>query len=91
MDRAPLSRPQTPGSPHSTLDRRFDLDVTISDRLVEYSDDRAPRGALYLVLDAEAAAFVLLNPTLDILEKVHRQLPSTFFSHFAGALNRRGR
>ena len=31
---------------------------------------------------------MLLNPTLDILEKVHPQLPSTFFSRFAGALNR---
>ncbi|HEX6504584.1 MAG TPA: hypothetical protein VF011_15195 [Terriglobales bacterium] len=72
----------------SAIDRRFDLDVTISDRLVDYSDERAPRGTLYLILDPEAAAFVLLNPTLELLEKEHRQFPSTFFSHFAGALNR---
>ena len=72
----------------TALDRRFDLDITLSDRLVDYSDERAPRGTLYLVLDPEAAAFVLLNPTLELLEKVHRQLPSTFFRHFAGALNR---
>jgi hypothetical protein len=70
------------------IDRRFDLDVTISDRLVDYSDERAPRGTLYLVVDPEAAAFVLLNLTLDMLEKVHPQLPSTFFTRFAGALNR---
>jgi hypothetical protein len=72
----------------SAIDRRFDLDVTITDRLVDYSDARAPKGTLYLVLDPEAAAFVLLNPTLDVLEKIHRQLPATFFSLFAGALNR---
>ena len=70
------------------IGRRFDLDVTISDRLVDYSDERAPRGTLYLILDPEAAAFVLFNPTLELLEKEHRQLPSTFFSHFAGAMNR---
>ena len=72
----------------TAIERRFDLDVTISDRLVDYSEERAPRGTLYLVVDPEAAAFVLLNPTLDILEKVHPQLPSTFFRRFAGALNR---
>jgi hypothetical protein len=72
----------------TAIERRFDLDVTISDRLVDYSEERAPRGTLYLIVDPEAAAFVLLNPTLDILEKVHPQLPSTFFRRFAGALNR---
>jgi hypothetical protein len=72
----------------TAIERRFDLDVTISDRLVDYSEERPPRGTLYLIVDPEAAAFVLLNPTLDILEKVHPQLPSTFFRRFAGALNR---
>ena len=72
----------------TAIDRRFDLDVTISDRLVDYAEERAPAGTLYLIVDPEAAAFVLLNPTLDILEKVHPRLPSTFFSRFAGALNR---
>ena len=55
----------------TAIDRRFDLDVTISDRLVDYADERAPAGTLYLIVDPEAAAFVLLNPAFDILEKVH--------------------
>ena len=28
----------------SAIDRRFDLDVTLSDRLIDYSDERAPEG-----------------------------------------------
>lgn len=71
----------------SAIDHRFDLDLTLSDRLVDYSDERAPKGTLYLVLDPDSAAFVLLTPTVELLEKAHPRLPSTFYSHFAGALN----
>ena len=72
----------------AAIDRRFDLDLAIGDRLFDYSEERALRGTLYLIVDPIAAAFVLLNPTLDLLEKVHPELASTFFSRFAGALNR---
>jgi hypothetical protein len=72
----------------SAIDRRFDLDLTLSDRLVDYSDERGPDGTLYLVLDPDSAAFVLLAPTIEILENVHPRLPATFYSHFAGALSR---
>ena len=72
----------------AAIDRRFDLDLTLSDRLVDYSDQRGPEGTLYLILDPDGAAFVLLKPTLELLETVHPHLPSTFFMHFAGSLNR---
>ncbi|MBS1849310.1 MAG: hypothetical protein JST79_00080 [Acidobacteria bacterium] len=72
----------------AAIDRRFDLDLTLSDRLVDYSDQRGPEGTLYLILDPDGAAFVLLKPTLELLETVHPRLPSTFFMHFAGSLNR---
>ena len=72
----------------AAIDRRFDLDLTLSDRLVDYSDERGPEGTPYLILDPDGAAFVLLNSTLELLETVHPRLPSTFFMHFAGSLNR---
>ena len=72
----------------AAIDRRFDLDLTLSDRLIDYSDERAPEGTLYLIVDPEGAAFVLLNPTIEMLQQAHPQLPSTFFHHFVGALNR---
>jgi hypothetical protein len=31
----------------ATIDRRFDLDVSLSDRLVDYSDERGPKETLY--------------------------------------------
>jgi hypothetical protein len=70
------------------IDRRFDLDVTLSDRLVDYSEEHAPEGKLYLIVDPESAAFVLFKPTIEMLEQAHPLLPSTFFHHFVGALNR---
>lgn len=72
----------------SAIDRRFDLDLALSDRLVDYSDERGPEGTLYLIVDPDSAAFVLLNPTVELLEKIDPRLPATFYSLFAGALNR---
>jgi len=70
------------------IDRRFDLDLTLSDRLVDYSDERGPEGTLYLIVDPDSAAFVVLNPVIELLEKVHPRLPATFLRHFVGPLNR---
>jgi len=70
------------------IDRRFDLDLTLSDRLVDYSDERGPEGTLYLIVDPDGAAFVVLNPAIELLGRVHPRLPAAFFSHFVGSLNR---
>jgi hypothetical protein len=72
----------------TAIDRRFDLYLVLSDRLIDYSDERGPDGTLYLIVDPESAAFVLLNPTIELLAKIHPRLPATFFTHFVGSLNR---
>jgi hypothetical protein len=72
----------------SAIERRFDLEVTLSDRLVDYSDKRGAEDTLYLIVDPEGAAFVLLNPVLQLLEKIHPHLPAAFFRIFVGSLNR---
>jgi len=72
----------------ASIQRRFDLDLTLSDRLVDYSDERGPEGTIYLILDPDSAAFVLLNPTIELLCSVHPRLAATFFRHFARSLNR---
>jgi hypothetical protein len=71
----------------ASIQRRFDLDFTLSDRLVDYSDERGPEGTLYLIVDPDSAAFVLLNPTLELLE-INPRLPATFYRYFAGSLKR---
>lgn len=72
----------------ASIRRRFDLGLTLSDRLVDYSDERGAEGTLYLMLDPDSAAFVLLNPTIELLGSIHPRLPATFFRHFVGSLNR---
>jgi hypothetical protein len=72
----------------SAIDRRFDLEVALSDRLVDYAEERGPEGTLYLIADPNAAAFVVLNPVIELLEKTHPRLPATFCNIFARSLNR---
>ncbi len=72
----------------ASIQRRFDLDLILSDRLVDYSDERAQEGTIYLIVDPDGAAFVLLKSVVELLEKVHPRLPATFFRHFVGSLNR---
>jgi hypothetical protein len=71
----------------AAIRRRFDLDLALSDRLVDYSDERGPKGTLYLIVDPESAAFVLLKPVIELLEEIHPRLPATFFRYFVGSLN----
>jgi len=72
----------------SAIARRFDLEITLSDRLVDYSEERGLEGTLYLIVDPNAAAFVVLNPVIELLEMAHPRLPVTLFNIFAGSLNR---
>lgn len=43
---------------------------------------------LYLIVEPESAGYVVLGPTLKLLEQVHPRLPVTFAHLFLGALNR---
>ena len=43
---------------------------------------------MYLVVEPESAGYVVLGPTLRLLEAVHPRLPVTFFNLFTHALNR---
>jgi hypothetical protein len=70
--------------------RRFDLYATLGSNLDEYSDknEENPDGTqLYLTVDPDRCGFVVLGPTLEVLEKAHPRLPATFYSLFAHALN----
>jgi len=74
----------------AAIRRRFDLYATLGSDLDEYSDnnEEKPDGThLYLTVDPDRCGFVVLGPTLELLEKDHPQLPATFYSLFARALN----
>jgi hypothetical protein len=73
----------------AAIRRRFDLYATLGSDLDEYSDNNQenPDGTqLYLTVDPDRCGFVVLGPTLELLEKAHPQLPATFYSLFARAL-----
>jgi hypothetical protein len=73
----------------AAIRRRFDLYATLGSDLDEYSDhnEENPDGSqLYLTVDPDRCGFVVLGPTLELLEKAHAQLPATFYSLFTRAL-----
>ena len=71
--------------------RRFLLVASISDTPCEWAErDQAKPSQLFLTVEPSEATCgcVTFGPTLELLEKVHPQLPATFFNLFVGALTR---
>jgi len=71
--------------------RRFLLVAAISDTACEWAErDESKPNQLFLTVEPSEASCgcVTFGPTLELLEKVHPQLPATFFNLFVGALNR---
>lgn len=74
----------------AAIRRRFDLYATLGSFLDEYSgnNEENPDGTqLYLTVDPDRCGFVVLSPTLELLEKAHPQLAATFYSLLTRALN----
>ena len=70
--------------------RRFMLVAAISDIPCEWAErDESRPNQLFLTVEPSEAscACVTFGPTLQLLEKVHPQLPVTFFNLLLGALN----
>ncbi|MHB8655546.1 MAG: hypothetical protein ACYDA9_16875, partial [Terriglobia bacterium] len=73
------------------IKRRFDLYATLTGCLDEYSErnEENPDGSrLYLTIDPGKSGFMVLHPTLDLLEKVNPRAPVTFVRFLAGALSK---
>ena len=70
--------------------RRFLLVASISDTPCEWTErDETRPNRLFLIVEPSEASCgcVTFGPTLELLEKVHPQLPATFFHLFVGAVN----
>jgi len=75
----------------SAIRRRFLLVASMSDSPCEWAErDESKPSQLFLVVEPSEASCgcVTFGPTLELLEKVHPQLPATFYNLFVGALNR---
>jgi len=67
----------------------FPLHLTLTADLDRYSSaDRGDTSKLYLTLEPESAGYVVLGPTLRLLEPIHPRLPVTFVHMLIGAINR---
>ncbi len=72
------------------ISEEFRLNLSLSTLDQHSSADRqlGAETALYLVVEPDTAGYVVLGPTLRLLEAVHPRLPVTFVHLFLGALNR---
>ncbi len=69
----------------------FCLDLLLSTSLARYDAGEGNSGEaskVFLALEPDSAGYVVLGPTVRLLEKFHPRLPSTFLHLFLGALNR---
>lgn len=66
----------------------FFMDATLSNGPGAYSNDDLDPNLLYLTVAAKAAGYIVLGPTLDLLNRIDFRLPVTFYRLFVGAIGR---
>jgi hypothetical protein len=75
----------------ASIRAQFSLDVLLSTSLDRYlvGDTKANDvSRVFLAVEPDSAGYVILGPTIRLLESVHPRLPATFLYLFLGALNR---
>ena len=74
------------------IEEQFRLNLTLSTDLESHCamgrEAPAQASQLFLTVEPSSAGYVVLGPTLRILEAAHPRLPATFAQLFLGALNR---
>jgi len=72
--------------------QQFFVDVVLSTSLDRFSYGSEPceenLATVFLTIEPDSAGYVILGPTLHLLDQVHPRLPATFLHLFLGALNR---
>jgi hypothetical protein len=69
--------------------RQFELSMSLVDSLDPMGDARNDETeTLIFLLEPESAAYMVLGPAIEEMEKVHALLPRTFYRRFCHALNR---
>jgi hypothetical protein len=70
---------------------QFSIDLFLATSLDRYFCGDGKSGdvsSVFLALEPDSAGYVILGPTLRLLESIHPRLPVTFLYLFLGALNR---
>jgi hypothetical protein len=66
----------------------FALNVMISGSPDLYCGEEGRQELLYLMVDPDSAGYMVLGPTLEMLERIHPRLPATFYYLFVGGIQR---
>jgi len=72
----------------STIQEQFSLHATLRSNPGVYGSEDIDPARLYLAVEADAAGYIAIGPTVDLLKAVHPQLPVTFYRLLIGALGR---
>lgn len=74
------------------IQEHFFLDVVLATNLDRYCYGQPAASGdisrMFLTIEPESAGYVVLSPTLRLLEAAHPRLPATFLNLFLGGLNR---
>ncbi|MDX2267514.1 MAG: hypothetical protein NW208_05370 [Bryobacter sp.] len=74
------------------IQEHFFLDVVLSTSLDRYCYGQPAASGdisrMFLTIEPESAGYVVLGPTLRLLQAAHPRLPATFLNLFLGSLNR---
>jgi hypothetical protein len=66
----------------------FSLHATLRNNPAPYSNEDIDPQRLFLAVEADAAGYIVIGPTLEMLKDVHPQLPVTFYRLLMGAIGR---
>ncbi len=67
---------------------QFSLNAMLTNIVNRYGSGDVDPERLYLTVEADAAGYIVIGPTLDTLKLVHPQLPVTFYRLVTGAIRR---
>jgi len=68
-----------------SIQAEFALAATLSNTPDRYSNEDINPERLYLTVDPESAGYIVIGPTLEMLSRIHPQLPVTFYDLMVGA------
>ena len=71
-----------------SIQAEFALDATLRNIPDRYSSEDINPGRLYLTVDPASAGYIVIGPTLEMLGRIHRRFPVTFYDLVVGAVNR---
>jgi hypothetical protein len=68
--------------------RHFELSLVLSSSVERYEPAGQKSGELFFLVEPGSAGYVVLAPTIDLLERIRPRMGATFFQLFVGSLCR---